>query len=451
MSQEQMIEKIRELVEAGQQEELRGILQALHPADLAHLLSDLANEERSFVLDCLGASVISEILPELDESVREEVLPQIAEGKLTEAIAEMPSDEATDIVGNLLPEEAARVIDSLPAEESAEVRELLEHEEETAGGIMAKEYAAVPLDLTAEQALARIRAEYQDIENIYDVYVTDASGELQGTVSLRDLVMADPSTPLSRLMESHGQWVASLQEDQEEVARRMAKYDLVSMPVVDEKDKLVGQVSVDDVLDVVEEEATEDMYRMVGLSEAERVFSPFRSSVRRRLPWMYFNLLTAFLAATVVSLFEGTISQFAVLAVFMPIVAGMGGNTGNQTLTIFVRGLALGELTFGNCWKAVGKEILLGLSNGITVGVAVGIISYLWRGDYTIGVIIGAAMVLNLISAGASGALIPLALKRLKLDPAIGSSILLTTITDCGGFFFFLGLATLVLRMKGQL
>jgi magnesium transporter len=234
--------------------------------------------------------------------------------------------------------------------------------------------------------------------------------------------------------------------DQEEVARQVASYNLLAIPVVDEENKLVGVITVDDIIDVIKDEATEDVYRLAGVSADDRVFSRPSESLRKRLPWLQVNLVTAFVAASVVAVFEGTIDQWATLAVFMPVVAGMGGNAATQTLTVIVRGIALGELTWANTRKALFKEAVVGLANGFACGLVAALVVWIWKGNFWLGAVIGAAMVINMFVAATAGTLIPLGLRALKVDPALASSVFITTLTDVFGFFSFLGLATLVLR-----
>jgi magnesium transporter len=265
-----------------------------------------------------------------------------------------------------------------------------------------------------------------------------------GVISLRRLLLVPPDTPLKRIMTPDLISVR-VHTDQEEVARQVASYNLLAIPVVDDENKLVGVITVDDVIDVIKDEATEDLYRLAGVAGDERVFTPATESLRKRLPWLVVNLATAFLAASVVRIFQDTISQAVALAVFMPIVAGMGGNAATQTLTVIVRGIALGELTWSNTRKALFKEALVGVGNGLALGLVASAGAWLLQGDPILGLILALAMVINMIVAATAGTLIPLALRGLKVDPALGSSVFITTLTDVAGFFTFLGLGTLFL------
>jgi magnesium transporter len=303
---------------------------------------------------------------------------------------------------------------------------------------------ALSEDITVGEAITEIQSS-RDVEMVFYLYVVDERRHLVGVVSLRRLLLVSPETPLKRIMTAD-LISARADMDQEEVARQVAAYNLLAIPVVDAENKLVGIITVDDVIDVIKDEATEDIYRLAGVAGDERAFTPAKESFRKRLPWLGINLLTAFLAAAVVGLFEGTIDLFPVLAVFMPIVAGMGGNAGTQTLTVVVRGIALGELTWSNSRKALLKEVVVGLGNGIVLGAAAALIVWLVRGNPTLGLVLGMAMIINMFVAAAAGMLVPLGLRAASIDPALASSVFITTMTDMFGFFSFLGLATVFAR-----
>ena len=280
--------------------------------------------------------------------------------------------------------------------------------------------------------------------------MTDAQQKLLGVISLRDLVFRNPERRIGDIMNPKVT-VIRVDADQEEIARQFEHYHYLGLPVLDEQGRLVGIVRANDVIQIAHQEATEDMQLMVGLSGEERALTPWNKSIRTRLPWLLVNLATAFLAAAVVGFFESTIAQWTVLAIFLPIVAGQGGNAGAQTLTVIIRDLALGEISHGDGRKALTKELLLGLANGLAVGLVVGVISYVWKGEVILGLVVGLAMLLNMVAAALSGVLIPFGLKAMKIDPALASSIFLTTVTDVAGFFFFLGLATLRVTLLGRI
>jgi magnesium transporter len=303
---------------------------------------------------------------------------------------------------------------------------------------------ALSEDMTASEAITALQGS-RDVEMVFYLYVIDARRHLVGVVSLRRLLLIAPDTPLKRIMTTDLISVRA-DMDQEEVARQVASYNLLAIPVVDEENKLVGVITVDDIIDVIKDEATEDVYRLAGLAGDDRVFTKPSESLRKRLPWLIVNLATAFLAAFVVSLFEGTIATVTALAVFMPVVAGMGGNAATQTLTVIVRGIALGELTWSNSRKALFKEALVGVGNGVACGVLGAAVVWLTQGNAWLGGILAMAMIINMVIAAVAGTLIPLSLRALKVDPALASSVFITTLTDVFGFLSFLGLGTVFIR-----
>jgi magnesium transporter len=325
-----------------------------------------------------------------------------------------------------------------------EVGELLEYADQTAGRIMNPKVFALSEDMTVSEAIAALQGS-RDVEMVFYLYVVDSRRHLVGVVSLRRLLLVPPNTPLKRIMTTD---IISVRADmdQEEVARQVASYNLLAIPVVDEENKLVGIITVDDVIDVIKDEATEDIYRLAGVSTDERVFTPASESLRKRFPWLLVNLATAFIATGVVALFDRTIAAWVALVKFMPIVPGMGGNAATQTLTVIVRGLALGELTWANARKALMKETIVGVGNGVATGLVAALIAWAMAGQPSIGVLLFFAMIVNLFVAGAAGTLIPLGFKALKVDPALASTVFITTFTDVAGFASFLGLAALYLR-----
>jgi magnesium transporter len=328
------------------------------------------------------------------------------------------------------------------------VSDLLEYEERTAGRLMNPNVFALSEDLTAGEAITALQTS-RDVEMVFYVYVVDERRHLVGVTSLRRLLLVPPDTPLKRIMTTDV-ISARVDTDQEEVARQVASYNLLAIPVVDAENKLAGSITVDDVIDVIKDEATEDVYRLAGVSRDERVFTPATESLRKRFPWLLVNLGTAFLAAAVVGQFQDEIKRYTPLAVFMPIVAGMGGNAATQTLAVIVRGLALGELTWSNSRKALLKEILVALGNGAANGLVGAIVVAIMGYGPWLGLVLAAAMVINLFVAGMAGTLIPLGLKALKIDPALASTVFITTFTDVFGFLSFLGLGTVFVRYMAR-
>jgi magnesium transporter len=360
---------------------------------------------------------------------------------------EIPSDDAAALIDYLPEELSAAVLDLMRPKESGVVENLLEYPEQTAGRIMNPHVFALNEDMTVGEAITELQNN-RDVEMVFYLYVVDDRHHLVGVTSLRRLLLVAPATPLKRIMTADI-ISARVDTDQEEVARQVASYNLLAIPVVDEENKLVGVITVDDVIDVIKDEATEDIYRLAGVAGDERVFTPAGESLRKRLPWLGINLVTAFLAASVVGLFEGTIQQVTALAVFMPIVAGMGGNAATQTLTVIVRGIALGELSWSNSRKALLKESLVGIGNGLVLGLVAAGVAWATRGNPVLGLVLCAAMVINMFVAATAGTLVPLGLRAANIDPALASSVFITTMTDIFGFAAFLGLATIFITQLG--
>jgi magnesium transporter len=377
------------------------------------------------------------------------LLARLNSSQIAALFAELPHEDAADLAGALPAAKRRDVLNALPQSVATGVRELLRYDEDTAGGIMTPRFIALREEITVAQAQEVLRSRrHEPLDDVTYLYVTDAERRLVGIVSLRDLVFRRPERRVSEIMNREVKSVRA-EADQEELAREFEHYHYLGLPVVDADGRLVGIVKASEILQVARQEATEDMQLMVGLSGEERALTPWYRSVRRRLPWLYVNLATAFAAAAVVGLFEDTIAKWTALAIFLPIVAGQGGNAGMQTLTVVIRDLALGEISLADGRRVLMKETVLGFVNGLAVGVVVGLVGYWWKGDFTLGLIAGAAMWLNQLAAAVSGVLIPLGLKLFRIDPALASSIFLTTVTDVAGFFFFLGLAALALRWGG--
>jgi magnesium transporter len=433
-----------ELRKRLREDDLAAFLHETHAADVAGALRELDPADRVIVFRALRREQAGAVLYEMDEESRRALLDALDQGEASRIVDEMPPDQAADVVDALPEEQAARILHELPVAEAEEIQELLRYGESTAGGIMTPEFIAVHEDMTVDQALDHVRKSASR-EGAFHVYVVDDHEHLVGVVPLRRLITAEPSAPVHAIRQADVVSV-SADTDQEEVARLVTKHHLLAVPVVGRDHRLLGTITVDDVIDVIHEEATEDIHRLGGVSGDETIFDPAGKVVRRRLFWLLVNLPTAVLAATVVSIFEPSIRTLAVLAVFMPIVAGMGGNAGIQTFTVIVRAIALGDLTLANTRKVLLRETLIGLANGVGAGAVAGLIAYLWKGDPLLGLILGVAMITNMLIAALAGTLVPVALKRLRVDPAVATGVVVTTMTDCAGFLSFLGLATLLLR-----
>jgi magnesium transporter len=442
-----VLDSVKRLLRVGATANLVNLLQKQHPADLAQVFAALPDRDRQSAFSLLverNSRLAMEALSELGPEAGAALLADRPAEEIVRLTQELPSDDAAAII-DYLPEELAAAVLELIQKRPAggDVGELLEYAEQTAGRIMNPRVFALPEDITAGEAITALQTS-RDVEMVFYLYVIDARRHLVGVVSLRRLLLVPASTPLKRIMTIDLISVRA-DMDQEEVARQVASYNLLAIPVVDEENKLVGVITVDDVIDVIKDEATEDVYRLAGVAGDDRVFTRPIESLRKRLPWLMVNLVTAFLAASVVGLFQGTIGLLPIVAVLMPVVAGMGGNAATQTLTVIVRGIALGELTWGNTRKALLKEALVGLGNGVACGVIGALVVLLFRGDAVLGLVLAMAMVVNMFVAATAGTLIPLTLRALKVDPALASSVFITTLTDMFGFFSFLGLATIFL------
>ncbi len=435
---------ICQLIEEQDAETLRAMFDDNHPADIATIINDLSEEYQIYAFKHMSDEIASEVLAELHDEVREDILEHFNQERLVRIIDEMDTDEAADIISDLDEDVSRHVLEHIDHEDSENLRQLLAYDEDSAGGLMQTEIIAVNQDMRRDELIELIRENVEEVENIHYVFVVDGENRLIGMLDLVQLLLCAPNRQAKDLMNPD---VIStrVDTDQEEVASLFRKYDIYALPVVDEEDHLLGRITVDDIIDVIDEEASEDAYRMVGLESEDKVFTAPLNSVLKRLPWLVLNLFTALLVSSVVGLFEEFIGKHPVLAVLMPIVAGLGGNSGTQTLTVITRGIALGELTIHNTWKALFKEVSVGIMNGVMIGsIAMGIAIVL-KGNYMLGVVLGISMVINMFIAALCGSVVPIVMKRLKIDPALASSVIITMLTDIGGFASFLGLASIFL------
>jgi magnesium transporter len=437
------------LVESGDMDAAKDLLQELHPSDVADLVESLDSEKvRVGLMEVLPIELASETLAEMDEEDHpEEILAALHPKRGAELLHEMKVDDAVDLVGELEPEERAKILAALPLEEAGEIRGLLRYDEESAGGLMDTLLVRIRAELTAGQAIAEVRRQGREVEDFYTVFVVDEGHQLLGTVPLDDLILADPLQPVEELVEPV---LASVEpdEDQEEVGRLLSRYNLPAIPVVARSGVLLGRITFDDVLDVIEAEQTEDILRLVGASEEEEIRGSWSETVQTRLPWLALNLLTASAAASVFWLFLDTVESIIILAALAPIIAALGGNAGTQALAVTVRRISLageGEIGHGP-YRAVGKEVLVGMVNGLVLGCAIALLSLLIPGgNPMLGLVVLLAMWGNLIVAGFAGSFVPTILNRFGLDPAVASSVFVHTFTDLVGFFLLLGLATAIL------
>jgi len=415
------------------------------PADVAEVLSDLSEEQATDLIHRLFLRhAAAEPLGEMEPEDSAELVIRLDRKEASEILSRMDPDDAVDLLFEL-PEEIQRELLSRLSTRDAEIlTDLLAYPPDTAGGLMSPEIVPLSLTMTAQDAINLLRRRVEEAETVYYAYAVDDAGGLLGVLSLRDIALAPPGKGLSDLVVRDAVAV-HVEADAEEVARLFDKYDYLALPVVDEANVLLGVITVDDVIDVIRDEATEDIYGLAGVPGEEGVDTTWWASLRMRLPWLYVRLFTALAGAVVVGLFEETIAKVAALAVMMGVIAGQGGSAGMQTVTIITRGMALGEMERRKGWHLLAKESLLGGANGILLGSTVGAITYLWKGEFLLGVAVCLAMWLNLIIAGLAGVAIPLGVQRLGKDPALASGIFLTTVTDVLGFGLLFVIAKLLL------
>lgn len=419
-------------------------LKKTHPADLAALWPYLQTSELQwFAESILASGKLPDVISELDESALRQFVDIISEDHLIKALQTIDPDDAADLIAMLPEERRGHVIEKLDTEQKHAVGTLLGYEPDTAGGIMTTEYVALPAETTLSRAVEQLR-DHEVAKEIFDLYVIDDRDQLVGTVNFRDIVLNPGTKTLEEIMD-RDPIVVRAHANQEMVADMIARYDLLSIPVVDENHRLIGRVTVDDAIDVLREEATEDIYHLASMSAEDHVNTSVFTSIRRRVPWLLVNLGTAMLAAMVVASFEETIAQFVVLAAMIPVVANMGGNAGNQALTVVVRALALGEVDWSVGLKVIWKETRVGFFNGALIGVVMGGLAYVWYANITLSIVMFVSMTLTMLIAGLAGAFVPLLLRKLRQDPALGSSIFVTTAADIGGFFVFLTLASVLI------
>jgi len=437
---------LRRLLAGGVTSSAERLLSRVHPADLGPLFADLSPQETRQVVDLLfGQHRAANTLRELPPELLPQVFESLSDERLAAVFGRLQIDDMLELAERLDPQRHDRVLTLLPAHKREELRKHALYPEGSAGRVMTTSYLAVDEKMTAQDAIEQIRAFGEDTDAILYVYVVDTDGRLEGLVPIRRLVAARPDRPCGEIMIREPV-STTVKADQEEVAHLVARYNLLAIPVTDDERKLLGVITVDDVIEVITEEATEDMYNLAGLNDADRVFTPASTSVRKRLPWQFMNLGAVFISAWVVGLFEQTLDQIVTLAVFMPVINGMGGNGGVQSLTVVTRAMALGEIEFSSGLRAVGKELMVGLAMGLCAGIAAGTIAWLWQGNPWLGAVLCAAMVVTLTVAGLLGAAVPVLLKALRQDPALGSGAIVVTATDAFGLFCFLGLGTLLIE-----
>ena len=437
-----LLEQLREALIRDDWNSAVNLVEALRPPDQAELFSELPETLQDELLERLNPEDSADIMEELDDEDAAELAQRLDSEELVRILNKMEPDEAADLLGDIPPAQVDQALSAI--EDAAEILPLLEYHDDSAGGLMTSADVILHQDLTAREALDHLRTVAPDAETVYYLFVVDDDVRLVGVVSLRELVLCLPEKRIQTVMDQDVITVP-VEADQEEAARLMARYDLLAMPVVDAQNHLLGIITHDDLVEVLEVEATEDIYRLGGVTQDQPFDTGISTTLRSRVPWLVLNLGTAMISAFVLSLFSNTIAQFAILAVFFPIVAGVSGSAGTQTLTVTVRGLALGLVELRDGLRTLSREFLVGLMNGIIIGVIVALIALIWQSNPILGLVVGAATFFNLICAGVAGVLVPLGMSVLRIDPALASPVLVTTITDTFGYFFYLGIATLTL------
>jgi magnesium transporter len=440
----EFVDTIHLALDQNETAEAKNLAQSLHYADLADLLENLAHAQRQELVEALRSDFDPNVLAELDDTVRERVIDQLGLSQVAEVVAGLDTDDALEVVEELEPQEQREILESLPVGERALIEEGLSYPEDSAGRLMQRDVVAVPLHWSVGQAIDYMR----DTENLptdfFDIFLVDPRHNPVGTVPLSRVMRTRREIDLTQVMRKHIKIVPGTM-DQEEVAFLFRQRDLISAPVVDESNRLVGVITVDDIVDVIHEEHEEDIMRLAGVGEADDLYSAVIDTMKSRFSWLLIHLVAAIIAAYVISFFAGTIEEMVALAVLMPIVAAMGGTASAQTLTVAVRALAMKELTMANAYRTIGKEVAVGVLNGVIFAVLIGAVTWGWYGSPALGGVIGLSIIINLIVAGFVGSSLPILLQRLGYDPAVASSAFLTSITDVVGFYVFLGLAASLL------
>lgn len=436
------VKSVARRIETGDGAGLRALVGDLHESDMGALIEALPPEQRQRLVELLGIDFDFTALTEVDDAVREEILEELPSQAVAKGVSELESDDAVAILEDLPKDEQAEILEQLPQTERVALTRSLDYPEESAGRRMQTEFIAVPPDWNVGQAIDYMRETTELPDHFYELYVVDEGGHFLGAVPLDRLLRRKRPVPILDLMEKDRPRVSAVQ-DQEEVARLFQRYNWVTAPVVDTGDRLVGVITFDDVADVIEEEAEEDIHALGGITRDEQLSDSVWKIARGRFNWLLVNLATAFLASSVLGLFEGQLQKMVALAVLAPIVASQGGNATTQTMTVAVRALATRDLSDSNAWRVIKRELMVGVFNGVAFAIITGVAAYIWFKVPGLGFVIGLAMICNLIAAALGGILIPLVLHRLKFDPAVASSPFVTTVTDVVGFFSFLSIASL--------
>jgi magnesium transporter len=435
------LEKIEDLLE-GSEQELRLFLDELHPSEIAKILELLKDKKREILISLLPIEIASEAISEMDpESHPEKLLASLNTDLVTNIVEELSYDDATDIVSQLSEEKREEILENIDEEDATEIRKLLTYSEDSAGGLMSTEFIKINLAQNKRQALEEVANQSEEIENFYAIYVIDDQDRLVGTLSLKNLIKAKPSVQIEALLDEDLVYV-NAETDQEEVAQLLSQYNLPGIPVVDKEMKLLGVISFDDVIDVLEEETTEDILKIANVSDEEELSGNWKDAIKSRVPWLMINTITAFIASSVVYFFQPTIQKITLLATFMPIIAGLGGNAGTQALAVTIRRISLNTLPDSKVLETIKKEVLVGIINGLVFGSIVSLVAVFNNHSPVLGIVVFLAMFGNLVIAGITGASVPIILEKLGFDPAVASSIILTAFTDTLGFLLILGLGS---------
>ncbi len=441
---ERLIDQFKALVKSGEKDALKALIKEMAPADVADLLEHLDHDERLFVFELLEPEGAADIIVEMQAPAQGRLLEDLNNEVLSDIVEEMDSDDAADLLGDLPEDRARKIIETVDDDVSRDIEKLLPYREDSAGGIMALEFVAVNADATVQDAIDRIRHKKEDVGRVYSVWVVDGFGRLVGMVALSDLVLHDPETRIKDIVE-HDVISVSVDADQEEVVRLVKKYDLVSIPVLDSKNRLIGRITHDDIVDVMEEEADEDISLLAGIMPQDITEIAPTVISRARLPWLLGAMFGELLAAFVISRFEASLTKVVALAFFFPIIMAMGGNSGTQAAIVVVRGLATGDISMVKTWRRLWVELRVAVINGLICGTILALIVGTWLSDFPLGIIVGVALVTVILFSGFAGSAIPVILNKLKVDPALGTGPFVATSNDILGVFIYLGLITLFL------
>ncbi|KGQ17771.1 Magnesium transporter [Lysobacter dokdonensis DS-58] len=435
---------LSDALDSGRLGPVRRLVNTLSPAEIGNLLESLPPAKRTVVWGLVDPEDDGEVLVHVGDDVRESLLAEMDPDEIVAAVEDLDIDDLADLVEDLPDTVIDEVLKSMDRENRERLEQVLSYDEDTAGRLMNPDVVTVRTDTTVDVVLRYLRLRGELPDHTDHLYVVSRRHQYLGRIALQSLLTHEPGTAINQLIDDE-QPAIGVDESSEEVARQFSDHDWISAPVVDDNNILLGRITIDDVVDIIREQAEHQVLGAAGLDEDEDLFSPVRRAFRRRLLWLSINLGTAFLAASVVGQFEGTIEKIVALAVLMPIVAGMGGNAGTQVLALMVRGLALGQVGASNVQVLLWKELRVALMNGLSLGIVLGAIVYFWFGDAVLSLVIASALTINLVFAASAGVIVPLTLKRMGFDPALAGGVILTTVTDVMGFLAFLGLATLVL------